>query len=65
VRATAFAFETSFGRFLGAGANFAVGAMVHHMGTIGTPVAYTAIAFGIGILLVPFATETRGHTLPG
>jgi MFS family permease len=64
VRATAFAFSTSFGRFLGAGANFAVGAMVHSMGTIGTPVAYTAIAFGLGILLVPFATETRGQTLP-
>jgi MFS family permease len=64
VRATAFAFSTSFGRFLGAGANFAVGAMVHGMGTIGTPVAYTAIAFGLGILLVPFATETRGQELP-
>jgi len=64
VRATAFAFETSFGRFLGAGANFAVGAMVHGMGTIGTPVAYTAIAFGVGMLLVPFASETRGQALP-
>lgn len=65
VRATAFAFATSFGRFLGAGANFAVGAMVHSMGTIGTPVAYTAIAFGVGMLIVPFATETRGQRLPG
>ncbi len=64
VRATSFAFATSFGRFLGAGANFAVGAMVHSMGTIGTPVAYTAIAFGVGILIVPFATETRGQALP-
>lgn len=64
VRATAFAFETSFGRFLGAGATFAVGAMVHGMGTIGTPVAYTAIAFGLGLLLVPLAAETRGETLP-
>jgi MFS family permease len=64
VRATAFAFETSFGRFLGAGANFAVGAMVHGMGTIGTPVAYTAIAFGLGLLLIPFAFETRGQSLP-
>jgi MFS family permease len=64
VRATAFAFSTSVGRFLGAGANFAVGAMVHGMGTIGTPVAYTAIAFGLGLLLIPFATETRGQALP-
>jgi MFS family permease len=64
VRATAFAFSTSIGRFLGAGANFAVGAMVHGMGTIGTPVAYTAIAFGLGLLLIPLATETRGQSLP-
>lgn len=64
VRATAFAFSTSFGRFIGAGANFAVGAMVAGMGTIGKPVAYTAIAFGLGLLLVPFASETRGQRLP-
>jgi hypothetical protein len=24
----------------------------------------TAIAFGIGLLLIPFAVETRGETLP-
>ncbi len=64
VRATAFSFTTSFGRFLGAGANFLVGATVHKMGTIGTPVAYTAIAFGVGLLVIPFATETRGCRLP-
>jgi MFS family permease len=64
VRATAFAFTTSSGRFLGAGANFLVGAMVGRMGTIGKPVAYTAIAFGLGLLLIPFAAETRGQTLP-
>jgi MFS family permease len=64
VRATAFAFATSSGRFLGAGANFLVGAMVSGMGTIGKPVAYTAIAFGLGLLLIPFATETRGKVLP-
>jgi len=64
VRATAFAFATSSGRFLGAGANFLVGAMVNKMGTIGKPVAYTAVAFGLGLLLLPLATETRGHTLP-
>ena len=45
VRATAFAFATSFGRFLGAGVNFLLGAMVHNMGTLGKPVAFTAVAF--------------------
>jgi MFS family permease len=65
VRATAFAFTTSFGRFIGAGVNFVIGAMVRHAGTIGKPVAYTAIAFGVGLLIIPFATETRGQALPG
>jgi MFS family permease len=64
VRATAFAFATSFGRFIGAGVNFALGAMVHSMGTLGKPVALTAIAFGIGLLLIPFGLETRGKPLP-
>jgi MFS family permease len=64
VRATAFAFATSFGRFLGAGVNFMIGAMVRNAGTIGKPVAYTAIAFGVGLLIIPFAQETRGEVLP-
>jgi MFS family permease len=64
VRATAFAFTTSFGRFIAAGVNFVIGAMVNQMGTLGKPVAFTAIAFGIGLLVIPFAVETRGKTLP-
>ena len=35
------------------------------MGTLGTPVALTAVAFGLGLLIIPFATETRGQVLPG
>ena len=64
VRATAFAFATSVGRFIGAGVNFLVGAMVRHVGTIGVPVACTAVAFGVGLLIIPFAIETGGRTLP-
>jgi MFS family permease len=64
VRATAFAFTTSFGRFLAAGVNFAVGAWVSRMGTLGKPVAFTAVAFGIGLLIIPLAVETRGKVLP-
>jgi MFS family permease len=64
VRATAFAFSTSFGRFIAAGVNFALGAMISHTGTLGKPVALTAIAFALGILALPFATETRGQPLP-
>ncbi len=63
-RATAFAFTTSFGRFIAAGINFGLGALVSRMGTLGKPVAFTAIAFAIGLLVIPFATETRGKVLP-
>ncbi len=65
VRATAFSFATSFGRFIGAGVNFLIGAMVRHAGTIGKPVALTAVAFALGLLIIPFARETRGDALPG
>lgn len=64
VRATAFAFTTSFGRFIAAGVNFTIAGLVSRTGTLGRPVAITAIAFGIGLLAIPFATETRGKTLP-
>jgi MFS family permease len=64
VRATAFSFATSFGRFIGAGVNFLIGAMVRHAGTMGRPIAYTAVAFAIGLLIIPLARETRGESLP-
>jgi MFS family permease len=64
VRATAFAFCTSFGRFVGAGVNFLLGAAVLNLHTLGLPVALTAIAFLAGLLIIPFAPETRGETLP-
>ena len=63
-RATAFAFSTSFARFSGAGVAFLVGMGVQHFGSIGIPVALTSVAFAIGLLLIPFGTETRGQILP-
>ena len=63
-RATAFAFCTSIGRFIGAGVNFALAGAVSAMGTLGTPIALTAIAFGLGLLVIPLARETRGDRLP-
>jgi len=63
-RASAFAFSTSFARFGGAAITFLVGAGVRHFGSLGTPVALTAIAFAIGLLLTPFGEETRGRPLP-
>ena len=63
-RGSAFAFATSFGRFIAAGVTFLVGAGVARMHTIGTPVALTSIAFLLGLALLPWAEETRGRELP-
>ncbi len=64
IRATAFAFVTSFGRFIGAGVNFLIGAGVQHYGSVGWPVAMTGLAFLLGVLLLPWSVETRGQALP-
>lgn len=64
VRATAFAFAVSFGRFVAAGVNFLLGALIRDMGTLGIPIALTAIAMAIGLALIPFSIETKGKTLP-
>ncbi len=63
-RASAFAFATSFGRFIAAGVTFLVGAGVSYFGTIGKPVALTAIAFILGLFLLPLGVETKGQALP-
>jgi MFS family permease len=64
VRATAFAFTTSFGRLIGAGVNFMLASMIHSYGSLGIPVATTAVAFVAGLLIIPFAIETKGARLP-
>jgi MFS family permease len=63
-RSSAFAFATSFGRFLAAGVTFLVGAGVAHFRTIGTPVALTSLAFLAGLFLLPWSEETRDQELP-
>jgi MFS family permease len=63
-RASAFAFSTSMARFMGAGITFLVGAGVRHHGSLGMPVALTALAFALGLLLTPLGEETRGRPLP-
>jgi MFS family permease len=63
-RASAFAFSTSFARFGGAVITFLVGNGVQRYGSLGVPVATTALAFAIGLLLIPFGAETRGQELP-
>jgi MFS family permease len=63
-RASAFAFATSSGRFVAAGATFLVGAGVARYGSIGTPVAFTSLAFLLGLVLLPFGEETNNKELP-
>jgi nitrate/nitrite transporter NarK len=63
-RASAFAFITNIGRFAAAGFTFLVGAGIRHFQTMGTPVALTALAFIVGIALLPFGEETKGKGLP-
>src|SRR6202140_813764 len=63
-RASAFAFITNVGRFAAAGFTFLVGAGLRHFQTMGTPVALTALAFIVGIALLPFGEETKGKRLP-
>jgi hypothetical protein len=35
-----------------------------HFKTLGMPVAWTSVAFLLGLLVLPFGEETRGKALP-
>jgi len=63
-RASALAFAQNVGRFAVAGATFLVGLGIRHFQTLGIPVALTAVAFIVGLLLLPFGVETKGKPLP-
>ncbi|MDP8990661.1 MAG: MFS transporter, partial [Acidobacteriota bacterium] len=63
-RASAFAFTTNIGRFAAAGFTFLVGSGVRHYGSLGVPVGLTALAFVVGLALLPMGVETKGQPLP-
>ncbi len=63
-RASAIAFVSSVGRFVGVAMVFLVGTAIQRYGSLGVPVAVTAVVFVLGVLLLPFAIETRGKALP-
>jgi hypothetical protein len=63
-RASAIAFVSSVGRFFGVAMVFLVGTAIQSYGSLGVPVAVTAAAFVLGLILLPFAEETRGRALP-
>lgn len=63
-RGSAIAFVSSAGRFVGVAMVFILGAGIRSYGSLGVPVAWTAVAFIFGLLVLPFAIETRGKELP-
>ena len=63
-RGSAIGFTSSVGRFVGVAMVFLVGTGIARYGSLGVPVAVTAIAFIIGLLVLPAAKETRGEPLP-
>jgi MFS family permease len=63
-RASAIAFVSSVGRFVGVAMVFLVGAAIQSYGSLGVPVALTASVFVLGLLLLPLSVETRGKALP-
>jgi MFS family permease len=63
-RASAIAFVSSVGRFVGVPMVFLVGEGIASYGSLGIPVAVTATAFLLGLILLPLAVETLGKPLP-
>ena len=63
-RGSAIGFISSVGRFVGVAMVFLVGAGIQRYGSLGVPVAITAAAFILGLLVLPAAKETRGQALP-
>jgi hypothetical protein len=43
---------------------FLVGAGIRGYGSLGVPVAITALIFVFGLLILPLSEETRGKSLP-
>jgi MFS family permease len=63
-RASAIGFISSIGRFVGVALVFILGTAIASYGSLGVPVAFVASTFVFGLLLLPFARETRGQPLP-
>ena len=63
-RASAIGFISSVGRFVGVAMVFILGSQIREYGSLGVPVAVVAGIFILGLVLLPFARETKGHVLP-
>ena len=60
-RASAIGFISSVGRFVGVAMVFILGSGIREYGSLGVPVAVVAGIFVLGLVLLPFARETKGH----
>jgi MFS family permease len=63
-RASAFGFIASVGRFVGVVMVFVIGAGISSFGSLGVPVAITAVAPVLGLVVLLCAAETKGIRLP-
>jgi MFS family permease len=63
-RASAIGYVSSVGRFVGVAMVFVLATGIRSYGSLGVPVAVTAIAFLLGLILLPLAEETKGKSLP-
>ena len=62
-RAGGFALITALGRYAGAGLVFVISALTVATGSLGTSLAYGALIFVVGIVLLMFVTEDRHKEL--
>jgi MFS family permease len=63
-RASAIGFISSAGRFVGVALVVLLYYVIPRYGSLGVPVALVASTFVLGLLLLPFARETKGQALP-
>jgi MFS family permease len=64
IRATGAGFCFNAGRVLAASGPFLTGSMVQHLGSFGRAASAVALIYLLGLLILPFAPETKGKPLP-
>jgi MFS family permease len=64
LRATGAGFCFNIGRVLASAGPFITGALVATLGTFGRAASAVALIYLLGLLILPFAPETRGRPLP-
>jgi MFS family permease len=63
-RATGAGFCFNIGRVLASAGPFVTGSLVAALGSFGRAASVVALIYALGLLVLPFAPETRGEPLP-